>query len=422
MNILDLNIVSGPVPVTIYALALAALVYLMVRPPSLRWLRRLGLGLLGGLTAGILTVLIVERGLNSFGGPIGTPSRVWVIAAFTASGVAVVNLWASRWWRKVVAVLGIASFGLSATVGINADFGLSPTLGSFLHVEIDDPVTLPAVTAESVALANWTPPAGMPVRGAVGTVDIPNPASGFAARRANVYLPPAALTKNPPKLPLMIMLMGQPGDPDPRFVQSVLDTFSLKNDGLAPIVVVADQLGAPTHDPLCIDSNRGRVETYLTQDVLSWARQTLNVSSDPAETVIAGYSNGGQCAIALGSAHPDLWHNILDISGEKFAGQGNEREVLSEVFGGDKAAYEAIRPAEIMAKHAPYRDTTAVFTYGGADQHYGAVAVEMERTARAAGMTTAITSIEGAGHGSDALAGGLKFGFEVLYPVLHLSR
>lgn len=422
VNILDLNIISGPVPLITYGCAAAILVYLIVRPPSLRWLRRLGLGALGGLTVGILAILIGERAMNAFGGPIGTPARTWVILACTAVGIAVVNLWRSRWWRKLIASIGILVFGLSATVGINADFGLSPTLGSFLHIANDKPVDLPAVETDATSLAHWSPPADMPVLGSVGTVDIPNTNSGFAARKANVYLPPAALTKNPPKLPLMVMLMGQPGDPDPRFVQRVLDTFTIKNDGLAPIVVVADQLGAPTNDPLCIDSSRGKVETYLTKDVLPWARQNLNVSSDPAQTVIAGYSNGGQCAIALGSAHPDLWHNIIDISGEKFAGQGNEKKVLAEVFTGNKAAYEAIRPAAIMAAHGPYKDTTAVFTYGGADQHYGAIAVEMEKTARAAGMHTTIASVDGAGHGVDALTGGLKHGFEVLYPVLKLTR
>jgi len=49
--------------------------------------------------------------------------------------------------------------------------------------------------------------------GVVSTVVIPGSVSGFAARPAWVYLPPAALVRNPPALPVLVLLHGQPGSP-----------------------------------------------------------------------------------------------------------------------------------------------------------------------------------------------------------------
>jgi hypothetical protein len=44
---------------------------------------------------------------------------------------------------------------------------------------------------------------------------------------------------------LVIMMMGQPGDPDPQYIAKILDAQAQKNNGLAPYVLVVDQLGDP---------------------------------------------------------------------------------------------------------------------------------------------------------------------------------
>jgi len=46
-----------------------------------------------------------------------------------------------------------------------------------------------------------------------------------------------------------------------------LDAYAANHEGLAPIVVVADQLGTPTANPLCLDSALGKSETYLARDL-----------------------------------------------------------------------------------------------------------------------------------------------------------
>ena len=91
------------------------------------------------------------------------------------------------------------------------------------------------------------------------------------------------------------------------------------------------------------------------------------------------------------------------------------------MFNGDQAAYDAVKPANIMASKAPYPDTTAVFTVGENDAAFGPGAQRLADAALQAGMVTTFFSVPGADHGVSGLLGGLDKGFEVLYPRLGLS-
>jgi enterochelin esterase-like enzyme len=256
----------------------------------------------------------------------------------------------------------------------------------------------------------------MPSQGRTGQRRIPGKVSGFAARPAGIYLPPAALVANAPRLPVVVMMLGQPGNPDPGWVARALDPLARQHGGLAPIVVVADQIGKPTHDTLCLNTKRyGNVETYLTVDVVAWIRQNLNVSPDPQKWTIAGYSNGGQCAISLAAKHPDLWGNVMDISGEAYPGQEHPGTTLREIFRGDQAAYEAAKPGTILAQHR-FPGMWGYFSFGTDDATYGPGVRELARQAAAADMTVRVDALPKAGHAAAALQGGLANGFAWLYP------
>ena len=217
------------------------------------------------------------------------------------------------------------------------------------------------------------------------------------------------------------MMMGQPGNPDPSFSAQVLDAYAARHQGLAPIVVVADQLGNSAHDPLCLDTTRyGKAMSYVTQDVVNWARANLRIEEDPADWVVAGYSNGGECALSLGARDPVIWHNVLDISGEAYPGSDRTAQTLAEDFHGDRAAYLAAYPATILRQHA-YADMFAVFTVGSNDGVYRPQAQAMVAATRAAGWTSDYVEIPNGGHVLKALMGGLQQGFALLYPRLGLS-
>ncbi|WP_454118217.1 alpha/beta hydrolase [Microbacterium lacticum] len=422
-------IAEGPAPVTVFALAVILLVVLVVR----RWRRRPLAWALGGAAIGAVIGYGAYKIVNVtdvFGDAVPTFVWHWTAAAFAAVGLALGSMVAARAWRRVVAGVGVIVFVLAGVVGVNMRFGLNPTLESLLGVA--DSIDLPPdadgagyTGAPAQPLyTSWAPPADMPAVGSRGSQEIPATASGFDARPAGIYLPPAALVKDAPALPLVIMMMGHPGGPDPTVISTVLDGLAAQHGGLAPIVIVADQLGAAVADTACADSDAyGKARTYITVDVVDWAKKNLHIIDDPAYWTIAGYSNGGGCAATFGALRPDLWKNILSVSGEPFGGSEQVANITKTVYGGSTAAFEASKPVNIMAAAAPgtYAGMTAIFTAGAQDPAYIAAADSVAAEAKKVGMTVERYDVPGAGHTGDALKGGLTQGLSLLSPVLGLA-
>ena len=418
----------------------AVVVILLIARRTTRWPALAAAGVIGGALVGVLTLWLVEGVADVFGPALGWSTRAWVVGCFAALGLAAMNWRRSTLRRKVGALLGSLVLIATSVLGVNALYGLNPTVGSLFGVATVDQLALPAPVASpssSVATAataaaaaapagmlwqTWTAPVGMPSAGTTGSEVIPNTVSGFTARPAGIYLPPAALTAHPPTLPLVVLLMGQPGNPDPQSVAAVLDRYAAAHQGLAPIVVVADQLGDPTKDTLCLDTAQfGKVDSYVTKDVLPWARAHLNVMTDRAHTTIAGYSHGGQCAISFIAKYPELWGNVLDISGEEYPGADHSAGVLADIFKGNQKAYDAQKPTVILAKR-PYPDTVGIFTVSTDDPAYKPGAQRVTAAAKAAGIQATYFEVPNGGHVIGALNGGLEEGFKVLYPRLGLSQ
>ena len=422
------DIVDGPVIIVVFTLSALALVYLLLRPPIRRWSLTTLIAASAGALVAVLIWFVTVRTFNLFGMSLGHGTYLWLAATCAGISLAIANLWRARRLRRSVSAAAVVLFLVAGTLGINAGFGLDRTLGSLLGISTLKPIALTppsgAPTASHPAgplWRNWTPPAGLPSAGTIGTQVIPNTISGFSSRPAGIYLPPAALVPDAPALPLVVMLMGQPGNPDPEYIAATLDRAAARHGGLAPIVIVADQLGDPGLDPLCLDTAAyGRAETFLTQDVVNWARENLNIIQDRRYWTIAGYSNGGQCAVSLAAKHPDLWSNVIDISGEEFLGSEIQAATLRDVFGGDQAAYDAQKPINLLAGHH-YPGTVAVFTVGSDDTGFIPGQRLLAAAAEKAGMAVTYWESPNGGHGLPALTDGLDKAFQVLYPQLGLA-
>jgi enterochelin esterase-like enzyme len=430
--LLSLQIIGGILPWILCAVSLALVVYLLLRRPTLRWILTAAIGILAGVLLAVALVWYVDVS-RAF--EITMPPEVawWTAATFGGIGLAVVSLWRSRWWRKVVAGVAMVVFAVTGGVQVNAVFGLDPTVGDLLGVTVKHPIALPTTAAQPAPTASssaaplyrtWRAPAGMPDTGRLGTVTIPATASGFPARSTGLYLPPAALVKDPPTLPLLIMMMGYPGNPDPTKIAQVMNAFAAAHHGLAPIVVVADQIG-PGRDPACADSKaRGDAETYITKDVPAWAMAHLNVSKDAAMQVLAGYSNGATCAIKYAAQEPTTFRNVLAVSPEEFPGVDYAPSVIATVYGGDRAAWEAAKPIAILAAHKgdpAYAGVDAVITTGALDTEFGPGTRALAQAARAAGMGVTLLTIPGVAHVGANVVDGLTAGFDRLAPTLGLA-
>ncbi|TAM71367.1 MAG: hypothetical protein EPN48_02015 [Microbacteriaceae bacterium] len=376
-------------------LAALLFVYLLARRPHRGWVITAVTAVALGVAIGWLVTWLVSDVWDVFGLPLTTVVRAWVVMTFAGVFLAVVNLIRTRWWRKLLAVLSIIVFLTAAAAAINIDFGAYRNLKDAFGITPYPPLASRYLNGQvgpvdPTLAQTWHPPAGMPSKGKLGTVDIPATTSGFNARAASVYLPPAALVSSAPKLPVMVMFSGQPGTPADLFtsghLQGILDAYAATHHGLAPIVVAPDQLGNPLSNPMCVDSSLGQSASYLTVDVPHWITSHLNVAGGPQQWAVGGYSQGGTCALQFGAGHPDLYRSIIDISGEIAPTIG--RDTAKKAFGGSAAAYNAVKPLTLLARHAPYQDTLAIFGVGKQDAKYEPIIHAAQRAATAAGMTT----------------------------------
>ena len=248
-----------------------------------------------------------------------------------------------------------------------------------------------------------------PKEGRIYDASIPAAKSGFKVRDAMVYLPPAALSAEPPELPVMELMAGQPGSPGRFFqashIKGMLDEYASKHDGLAPIVISPDQNGSNSNNSLCADTSQGKAETYLTKDVVDWAKKNLPVSDQ--RWAIGGFSQGGTCATQLGPRHAEQYSLIMAVGGELQPTSGSVEHMVSEYFNGNKAAYEAQIPANAIKEHAP-SDQVMILGSGALDHQS---LTNLETNAKAgiqAGMTVTKIKVPDSAHDWHAVQAVLK--------------
>lgn len=391
--LLGTSLVGGPYLIGLYLLTGLFVAGLLLRRQGVRAAALTLALVLAGAVAGWVLVWLVSDVWDLFGVSMSTPTRLWTAGLVGALVLAVTNLFGARPRRRVLAIVAIPLCLLTAAAGINAEFGQFNTVRAALGI--------PLYGALTDALAGPVPPI-TDTRGTVGTVTIPATVSGFAAREAMVYLPAAARSANPPVLPVIEMLSGQPGSPSDLFMAGrlagILDAWAATHHGVTPIVVVPDQLGAPDQNPMCVDSKLGNSAGYLTVDVPAWIRAHYRVAAAPGGWAIAGFSQGGTCSIQLGADHPELYGTVLDISGELAPKAGNPQQTVQAGFAGSAAAYAAAAPSAILAAHAPYQALHIIFAVGGDDTRYIAWTNTLKAAAERAGATTDLLVSPGTAH------------------------
>jgi enterochelin esterase-like enzyme len=421
-RLLSISVADGPVPYIVYGLAIVAVVYLAWRRPmTRRWVVTGAIGILGAAAIAEIAIFVVQDWRNVFGVPMSILTRVWVIGTCAAVGLAVVNLWRSRWRRKILAMVAIVVIAIAGVIGVNNSIGITKNIGDLLGTTTERPLDVATLAPHSTnppgpLYLSWTPPADMPTHSIHRSIEIPNTESGFPAREAIVYLPPAAQLPDAPALPVIVFMSGQPGAPDVSDIGASLDVFAAANHGLAPIVVSVDQLGGDSgNNPLCVDGYQGKAQTYINVDVPAFVQSTFNVIPDRTDWTIAGFSNGGGCAIKSAAQFSAIWGNVIDISGELQPSLGTEKKTLAIGFGGSQAAFDAAKPLTILGDNA-YTDTTAVFADGTLDEPYLTASKTLYAAAAAAGMDAYLFVSPGTGHDADTMAYGFSHAFQVLYP------
>jgi S-formylglutathione hydrolase FrmB len=245
--------------------------------------------------------------------------------------------WRRPWLRWGLRGLGFVLAVLMVASAINARYAYFPTFATVFGRNASDQVSnnqlrslelasgpAPRVGGRSfgVTLAKSHHAVG-PVlgRGVVVSFTIPPTSSHFAARTAQVYLPPAYFQSPRPRLPVIELLHGTPGSPADwtrgGFADVTSDTYASQHHGLAPILVMPDVNGRWTSDSECVNGKPGQVQTYLTVDVRNAVIDRFHTRADARGWAIAGLSEGAFCALQIGLRHPTMYGAIGDFSGEE---------------------------------------------------------------------------------------------------------
>ncbi|NMM94369.1 alpha/beta hydrolase [Bifidobacterium oedipodis] len=400
----------------------------MVRIPRTIWLV---VGAIIGLIVGYIGAWLVSDVFVVFGVGLGD-KVIWSVAlGFAALGATIAALAALHGWRRVLAACLTPVVVLAAAVAVNLQYGEYTTLGSVFGISTYQQLQRGTASRSTTSVERWlcgltdAQRQAIPAHGSVQSAAIPATKSGFKARDAMVYLPPAALVDNPPALPVFIMMSGQPGSPERAFQASGLadlfDAYAASHDGLAPIVVSPDQLGDETHNTLCADTPvYGNAETYLTQDVTDWILDTLPADADARQWAIGGFSQGGTCSVQLGVRHPERYGTMMPFASELGPHNGSEQSMIERFFQGDRAAYESQVPLLAM-KQRGKSDQMMLMSAGENDTDSIASMKRLAAGAKAIGMDVHMLEVPGTSHDWHAVHAAMNAELDTLCKRLGLS-
>jgi S-formylglutathione hydrolase FrmB len=336
-------------------------------------------------------------------GEIDITSLPFLIGAVIGSVLVVVGLAVLLWRRRGRLALALATLVLvlvNSAAGINASFDYFRTLGDVLGLPPSDEFELAELLARH----------DVPSAGVITTVTIPPDASGFAARPAVIYVPPAWFDRPRPTLPVVLLLHGTPGTPqdwiDGGQAAATADAYAAAHGGRGPILVMPDINGSLAADTECVDGPAGRAETYLTGDVPAFVREVFHTAAPGRDWAVAGLSEGGSCALMLALRHPTQFETFGDYAGLAGPRSGDTNadtaSAVTTLFAGSSVAFAAHEPAVLL--HRRFPALAGWFEVGDADGEPLAAARSLVPQARQAGITACEVVVPGGGHTFDVFS------------------
>jgi len=393
----SISIVSGWFPVTLFWVTVTVCVIAVV-------LRRDVLHeFMIGIPIGILSGVVLFVGLVlTHAIPAGAPAslNVWLGVACLMGGLVVAGWRRAHWPRRISGVIAILLAVVSAGSAVNQTFAYYPTFDRLFGKSANhflDNAQLTAMRREAAKTGR------LPDHGATLAVTIPGHGLKYAPRQAYVWVPPAWFGRDQPKLPVIELLHGTPGDPSNWTKSSDADgtalAFAEQHHGVAPILVMPDINGSFGGDTECVNSSMsGDVETYLTTTVPQYMQKNFNASAASGGIAIAGLSEGGLCATTLALNNPKEYAAFGNYSGDASPTYqyDSTRQTIQTLFGGSQADYDAHNPPYLLT-HQRYPGLSGWFETGAQDSGGLKALHELHPLAVKAGLGTCVATPPG-GH------------------------
>ena len=173
-------------------------------------------------------------------------------------------------------------------------------------------------------------------------------------RRFWVYTPPGYASEGKPYRLLVLF--------DGWVYSQMIPTATIIENLLAagkihPLVVVMVDQKVRNVELACNES----FNEFLVRELIPWTRAHYRITSNPAETIVAGQSFGGLAAAFVGLRHPEVFGNVLSITGN-FSWDPREDQTVDK----EDLEYEWIIRQYAASPRLPLRFaiTAGLFDYG----------------------------------------------------------
>jgi S-formylglutathione hydrolase FrmB len=334
--------------------------------------------------------------------PPGAPRSlyVWLTIACLVAGLVIAGWRRAHWLRRIGGVLAVVLAVVSAGSAVNKTFDYYPTFDRLLGKSANNFLDNNQLTQMRRDAART---GQLPTHGATLAITIPGDGLKYVPRQAYVWVPPAWFGRDQPKLPVIELLHGTPGDPSNWTASAFADATSLafaeQHKGVAPILVMPDVNGTWTGDTECANSAMyGNVSTYLTKTVPAFMQKKFNASTTTGSIAIAGLSEGGLCATTLALTNPKEYVAFGNYSGDVSPTYqyDNQQQTIQALFGGSQAAYNAFNPPYLLT-HQRYPGLSGWFESGAQDSTGVQAAQTLQGLSAKAGINTCLATPNG-GH------------------------
>lgn len=304
--------------------------------------------------------------------------------------------------RRALAVFTVF-VGLAGAAGwTNGIYQQYPTLRSLHPVP-----AAKAMTYQEFQRTTEPPVIDGRVVGAKVTVELPS-STGFRPRPAVAYVPPDYWRTPYRKLPVLMLMPGNPGSPDQWFTngaaEETADAYQAQHGGLSPIIVSVDATGSLTGNPACV----GDAQTYVATDAPAKIAELFRTDPRRTHWTIGGLSYGGTCALQVVTNQPQAFGTFLNFSGQAEPTLGSHQETVDRLFDGDETAFAAENPADLLV-HNRYDGVAGLFVAGSSDKESTAALKQLHELADRAGMDTDYHEVPG-GHSFEVWRAGLRLG------------
>jgi len=197
-----------------------------------------------------------------------------------------------------------------------------------------------------------------------------------------IYTPPAYRADGPPNA-LLVLFDGPsyttPELPMPTVVNNLIAASKIPST----VAVLVANVGDRRVQDL---SANPEFSDFVAKELIPWVRARYNVTTDPAQTVVGGYSLGGLAAAHVGLRHFNIFGNVLSQSGSfwwtpDYTGSATDEQnwmakqflstpKLPLKFYLDAGTFEAPRGPEVIRILVSARHLRDVLLAKGYEVHY----------------------------------------------------